>query len=32
VLRDRIRGPAGDYTTIADPTGAAIALWQPAAP
>ncbi len=31
VLRDKTRGPAGDYTTIADPTGAAIALWQPAA-
>jgi predicted enzyme related to lactoylglutathione lyase len=30
VLRDKTRGPAGEYTTIADPTGAALALWQPA--
>jgi hypothetical protein len=31
VLRERTRGPAGDYATIADPTGAALALWQPTA-
>jgi uncharacterized protein len=31
VLRDKTRGPAGEYTTIADPTGAPIALWQPTA-
>lgn len=30
VLTGKIRGPAGDYATIADPSGAAIALWQPA--
>ena len=29
VLREKTRGPAGEYTTIADPTGAPLALWQP---
>jgi predicted enzyme related to lactoylglutathione lyase len=31
VLQGRREGPAGTFTTIADPAGAAIALWQPAA-
>lgn len=30
VLRDKTRGPAGWFATIEDPTGAALALWQPA--
>jgi predicted enzyme related to lactoylglutathione lyase len=29
VLREKTRGPAGEFTTIADPAGAPIALWQP---
>lgn len=29
VLQDKTRGPAGWFITIADPTGAALALWQP---
>ncbi len=31
VLQHRTTGPAGDFTTIADPDGAAMALWQAAA-
>ena len=31
VLREKTRGPAGWFATIEDPTGAALALWQPAA-
>jgi predicted enzyme related to lactoylglutathione lyase len=31
VLREKTRGPAGEFTTIADPARAGIALWQPAA-
>lgn len=30
VLSEKTRGPAGWFTTIEDPTGAALALWQPA--
>jgi hypothetical protein len=29
VLQARTAGPAGHFTTIADPTGATIALWEP---
>jgi uncharacterized protein len=29
LLTEKTRGPAGDFTTIADPTGAPLALWQP---
>jgi len=29
VLREKTAGPAGEFTTIADPSGAPIALWQP---
>jgi uncharacterized protein len=31
VIGDRREGPAGIFTTITDPTGAALSLWQPAA-
>ncbi len=31
VIHEKTEGPAGSFTTIADPTGAAVALWQPAA-
>lgn len=31
VLAPKTEGPAGVYATIADPAGAAIALWQPGA-
>ena len=31
VVHERSEGPAGSVTAIADPTGAAVALWQPAA-
>ena len=30
VLTEKTRGPAGFYATIEDPTGAALAFWQPA--
>jgi uncharacterized protein len=30
VTQERTAGPAGHFTTIADPGGAALALWQPA--
>lgn len=30
VLRDKTEGPAGSFSTIEDPTGAALALWEPA--
>lgn len=30
VLQARTRGPAGDFTIVSDPGGAAIALWQKA--
>jgi predicted enzyme related to lactoylglutathione lyase len=30
VLQPRTRGPAGDFTIVRDPGGAAIALWQKA--
>jgi predicted enzyme related to lactoylglutathione lyase len=29
VLKEKTRGPAGDFATIADPAGAAVALWEP---
>ena len=29
VLHPKIEGPAGHFATVADPTGAAIALWEP---
>jgi predicted enzyme related to lactoylglutathione lyase len=29
VLQEKTRGPAGDFATIADPAGAAVALWEP---
>src|SRR5215470_14121984 len=28
VLKERTRGPAGEYAIVRDPGGAAIALWQ----
>ena len=28
VLRERTRGPAGDFVVIQDPAGGAVALWQ----
>ncbi|MEO0459272.1 MAG: VOC family protein [Myxococcota bacterium] len=28
VLKDRTRGPAGDFVVVRDPSGGAIALWQ----
>ena len=31
VLHEKTEGPAGTFAAISDPTGAAIALWQPAA-
>lgn len=31
VIKERTRGPAGDYSVVRDPGGAAIALWQKAA-
>jgi predicted enzyme related to lactoylglutathione lyase len=31
VIKQRTRGPAGDYSVIRDPGGAPIALWQKAA-
>jgi predicted enzyme related to lactoylglutathione lyase len=31
VLQEKTRGPAGEYATISDPAGAAVALWQPGA-
>lgn len=30
VLQEKTSGPAGEYSTVTDPSGAAIALWQPA--
>jgi predicted enzyme related to lactoylglutathione lyase len=30
VVKPRVRGPAGDYTIVRDPGGAAFALWQKA--
>jgi predicted enzyme related to lactoylglutathione lyase len=30
VLKERTRGPAGDYTIVRDPGGAPFALWQKA--
>lgn len=30
VVGEKTQGPAGSFTTIEDPTGAALALWQPA--
>lgn len=30
VLKEKSRGPAGDYSIVRDPGGAAIALWQKA--
>lgn len=30
VVQERTAGPAGFYTTISDPTGAEVALWQAA--
>jgi predicted enzyme related to lactoylglutathione lyase len=30
VVKERTRGPAGDYSVIKDPGGAPIALWQKA--
>ena len=32
VLKPRTRGPAGEYTIVRDPGGAAFALWQKAYP
>jgi predicted enzyme related to lactoylglutathione lyase len=29
VLQEKTAGPAGEFTTIADPAGAAVALWEP---
>ena len=29
VVREKTAGPAGVYTTIEDPSGAQVALWQP---
>lgn len=31
IVHERTEGPAGAFTTIADPTGAPVALWQSAA-
>lgn len=31
ILRPKTSGPAGEFSVIADPAGARIALWQPAA-
>jgi hypothetical protein len=31
VRQDRTAGPGGTFSVIADPTGAELALWQPAA-
>lgn len=28
VLKDKTRGPAGDFTVVRDPGGASVALWQ----
>jgi predicted enzyme related to lactoylglutathione lyase len=30
VVRERTRGPAGDFTIVRDPGGASVALWQKA--
>jgi uncharacterized protein len=30
VLKEKTRGPAGEFTVVSDPGGAAIALWQKA--
>lgn len=30
LLKDKSRGPAGEFSVVADPGGAAIALWQKA--
>ena len=30
VIKQRTRGPAGDYSVVRDPGGAPIALWQKA--
>jgi predicted enzyme related to lactoylglutathione lyase len=30
VLKERTRGPAGEFSIVRDPGGAAIALWQKA--
>jgi predicted enzyme related to lactoylglutathione lyase len=30
VLKEKTRGPAGEFTVVKDPGGAAIALWQKA--
>lgn len=30
VLKDRTRGPAGEFSIVRDPGGAAVALWQKA--
>ena len=31
VLKDTVKGPAGTFTVVRDPGGAAVALWQKAA-
>lgn len=30
ILRDKAKGPAGEFSVVRDPSGAAIALWQKA--
>jgi uncharacterized protein len=30
VVKDRTKGPAGDFSVVRDPSGASIALWQKA--
>lgn len=32
LVRDKSRGPAGEFTVVRDPGGAALALWKKAAP
>lgn len=32
LLRDKTRGPAGEFTVVRDPGGAALALWKKACP
>ena len=31
VVKDSVKGPAGTFTVVRDPGGAAVALWQKAA-